>query len=178
MAEQATTQSNEARIDKMGTWAAGVREELDDLTAAMIVSTEEHADALSYQLAELLESRKDHKKDYLTALTTKAQLSIPSGLDDEIERIEAQASLDSAGINPKTEKLFTVKQCEARVILALGENEQYKELIAQKRQQKGDLAQARALLETLDREAKEYGRAVDILTSRLDNLTARTGARK
>jgi hypothetical protein len=170
----------EVRIEKMATWAAGVQEQLDDLTAAMVVSTEEHADGIAFQLAELLEGRKDHQRDYLTALDTKSQLSIPSTLDDEIERIEAEAMLEvSCALDDDGKVLYKNDSMrKAAITIALDANEKYKALVAEKREQKLDLAQARAVLETLDREAKEYGRAVDILTARLNNLTARAGVRK
>ena len=166
------------RFEQIATWATFAREQIADLTAAMVVSTEEHADGIAFRLSELLESRKTNRAQYAAAMEIKTQYSALSTLDNAIKEAEARAMLNAAGINPKTEKLFTVKQCEARVTIALAENEDYQKLITEKRTQKMDLARAKAIIETLDCEAKEYGRAVDILTSQLDNLTARTGARK
>lgn len=165
------------RFEQIAEWATHAREQIDDLTAAMVVSTEEHADGISYRLAELKENRETNQAQYADAMKIKAQYSVPSTLDDAIKEAEARATLDAPGINPKTEKLYTVQQCEARVTIALAENKDHQKLITEKRKQKMDLARAKATIETLDREAKEYGRAVDILTARLNNLTARTGAR-
>ena len=165
----------EVRIEKMATWAAAVQEQLDDLTTAMVVNTEKHADGLSYQLAELLETRRANQEQYADAMGIKARYSVPSTLDDQIKEAGARASLNAASINPTTGKLFTVQQCKDRITLALAEDADYQKLVIEKRKQKTDVARANAVIETLDREAKEYGRAVYILTARLNNLTARVG---
>lgn len=170
----------EVRIEKMAEWAKGVNETLDDLVAAMTVSIEEHADSIALQLADLLSRRESGKADYLAALEVKAQLGIDSDLDDRIAAIEAETMLDvSCKLDANGKVLYSNAETrKAAITIALDANEAYRSLINQKRTQQRDLAQARAVLEALDREASDYKRATENLTARLNNLTARVGVRR
>lgn len=187
-----TSQSNHERIEKMAKefapdvlkrlngideWAACVNADLTEIKQALFVTTCDRADAISLELAELRSKRQDDGAAWREQAERRAKASgelatIKQALD-EIEAptmLDVSMELDDAGKkarygNPETRK--------AAMTVALAADENYQALRGRERELELEIGRARAILESLDREAKEYGRAVDVLTARLNNLTAR-----
>lgn len=199
MTQKPTAQSNHERLEKLkhdfapniikriktlesllggiGEWAEQIKPDIEQMKQALYVSTCDRADAISLELAELRGKRQDDGAQWRELAEDKAGLAVElSTIKQAIDDIEAPTRLNLSMERTEDGKKFLYPNDGMRndaMIVALKKNDNYHVLIKRKREIEREIGQSRAIMESLDREAKEYGWAVDVLTARLNNLTAR-----
>lgn len=172
----ATNDPIDVRVNNMAKWAAGVDKALAEIKQALFVTTCERADSISIELADLKSRRADDAAEWRAQAENKAawqaELAV---INDQIGAIEAPAMLKVATeLDENGKNKYSNESARASaLIVALQADENYVSMQALRRELERDIGRASAIMAALDRAAKEYGRSVDILTARLNNLTAR-----
>lgn len=168
--------SNTARIEKMATWASRIEKTLDELHRGLVITTNTGADAISARLGTLLDGRQQRGEDYHNGLARRGELKVTIlECKEDMTTLEARAMLDvSVAVDEKGKLLYgSDDKRKAAVKVQLTNEETYQSLRTAKHTAERELAHVGAMIASLEAEAGEYKRAVDVLTAQLNNLTAR-----
>lgn len=176
------------RLDAFSKWVfdeGGANDRLDQLERAMIATVETNADTLSYQLAELVDGHDGQAEDYAREQASKATSGeAVVSLGKYIFELEAPVFLSvSSDVTDKGKAMYGNEKSRAAAVLVTladtdhADSEQHAKLKADLQSARQAEAMARARIASIESEEKTWGRKVDALRSRLDNLTARAGRR-
>ena len=168
----------EARIDKMGRWATDAGKRIKLLETTMITTVEENADALGYQLAALVDGYDGSSKEYASEQASRATASEAArNLKEDISDMEAPVYLEvSAELTDAGKAKYGNDGLRAAAVsVHFAKDENYAAIKTELRNARQAESMSKARLASIERDIKTWGRKVDALRSRLDNLTARAG---
>lgn len=168
-----TNQDPNARIDKMGQWAAEIDEwrkatekSLKMLLAAKIASISAPADEISARLGSALDEQGALPATIASMKAEVAQFRERlSEIDEAVETEEASAMLGTTESNKEKR--------EAQMILFLAESERCQQLRKERRVLDTAMKVKEAQIEELESRDRHLGRLIHVLTAQLENLTAR-----